>query len=1081
MQNEEVRGALLRFVDLLPILKTDGQVLRLLKEHMNPVRSFLPWRVRFGIEFALTRLIPKKIRAAAVRLGAELFARQFIAATNFQQAAEASRRLHKKGWNVTFDILGEVVTSNKLAQQYCDQLCELMRVLRQSGVTDINIAVKFSAFDSELHPVNWEGCIGKIQASFEKVLEVAEEVGAYVWVDPEKHETLELCLEVFQRTLAKEGRYGRFRRVGIGLQAYLKDAGVRAQRLLEWVGARGTPIGIRLIKGAYWDYEVMHAGEMGWEIPVYTEKWQSDACFERLTDFLLDHADSFDVAFGTHNARSVACAMAKAVEKGLREKIEFQALYGMADSLKEAIGKERYRLRVYTPFTVDNQYLPGMSYLGRRILENTSQESFLRQASGTSLDPGPLLSPPHLNRKVSVVPAVFVDDGLGGYRPCPFANFALKEVRQQIASEVTKQSIPSLRETAPDEIDRIVSTANGSFDLWKGKSVMERSDILLQAASLLEQRRFEFAAIIVNEGNKSWREADGDVVEAIEALRFAAWDIRRLEREGYLNFHESAGPTVVISPWNFPLAIPTIGVSSALAVGNTVILKPAEQTPYVANRLVQLLHEAGVPQAVLSVVVGGGRAGERLAANPAVAVIDFTGSEAVGRELYSWAWQKKVISEMGGKNAIIVSSTADLDEAVAGVVESAFGHSGQKCSACSRVIVDDDLYEEFVGKLFDAAVSLSVAPAKEPGARVVPLIDDEAKERVLEFIQKAPQAGRLLLNGAEGSFSDPRLVGPTLVVDVDPRSELAEKEIFGPVLAVFRGGRNLSRMIEMANASRYALTGGLFTRSPVEREKAIREFKVGNLYINQKITGARIGAQPFGGFKSSGVGSKTGGPDYLLQFMKTKSSTLKSWIGGDRIPGLRHEPEWEPVRRAILELWKRSDLVDEAMELLNHFPDYQLTQVQLPGQTNLLKYEPLGKGILLVDDTASAKEILMTISAALISGNQLRIRDLGKVPKGLDEIVNRFREVGIGEETLAIDPAHSIEDIQGVRFVMTVGKGITPQRLASLVRKDVTIPYLPRLVLEPVSLKDRATLEQLRCPRSICVVTSRHGHLESFW
>jgi RHH-type proline utilization regulon transcriptional repressor/proline dehydrogenase/delta 1-pyrroline-5-carboxylate dehydrogenase len=343
------------------------------------------------------------------------------------------------------------------------------------------------------------------------------------------------------------------------------------------------------------------------------------------------------------------------------------------------------------------------------------------------------------------------------------------------------------------------------------------------------------------------------------------------------------GVAVVIPPWNFPLAIPTGMTVAALVTGNTVVLKPSERAPMMARHLAEVLREAGLPEGVLTVLPGFGDVGQALVDHPHVDLIAFTGSRDVGLEINRRASEpatgrgqdhvKRVIAEMGGKNAIIVDDDADLDEAVVGVLHSAFGYAGQKCSACSRVIVLDRIHDAFLPRLVEAARALSVGPTDDPDTVVGPVIDARARQRIEEYQRIAASEGQVVLAtdvgplAAKGNF-----VGPQIVADVHPDARIAQEEVFGPVLAVLRA-RDLDAALAIANGTAYALTGGLYSRSPTNIERIKREFRVGNLYINRPITGALVDRQPFGGFKLSGIGTKAGGSDYLKEFLLTRTVT----------------------------------------------------------------------------------------------------------------------------------------------------------------------------------------------------------------
>jgi RHH-type proline utilization regulon transcriptional repressor/proline dehydrogenase/delta 1-pyrroline-5-carboxylate dehydrogenase len=435
-----------------------------------------------------------------------------------------------------------------------------------------------------------------------------------------------------------------------------------------------------------------------------------------------------------------------------------------------------------------------------------------------------------------------------------------------------------------------LAAAESAFFAWRDTDPGERAAYLERAAEVMRRRRFELAAWEVYECGKQWRESDADVAEAIDFCNYYAQEMRRLAvprqrdvpGEENVYFYEPRGVTIVLAPWNFPLAILTGMTTAAVVTGNTVVMKPAEQSSVVAAKLMEVLQEVALPPGVVNFLPGvGEEVGPVLVNDPRTAMLAFTGSREVGLLIYRQAAEtprgqhhiKHVLTEMGGKNAIIVDADADLDEAVQGVRSSAFGYQGQKCSACSRVIVLEGVYEQFVPRLVEATRSLKIAPAEDPGCAVGPVIDEDAYKRILAAIERGKHEGRLLFAGDVGALAgEGHFIGPHLFADVDPSASLAQEEIFGPVLAVVKA-RDLDHALDIANGTPYALTGGFYSRSPANIEKVKKLFRVGNLYINRKTTGALVDRQPFGGFKLSGIGYKAGGPDYLLQFMIARTVT----------------------------------------------------------------------------------------------------------------------------------------------------------------------------------------------------------------
>jgi RHH-type proline utilization regulon transcriptional repressor/proline dehydrogenase/delta 1-pyrroline-5-carboxylate dehydrogenase len=489
---------------------------------------------------------------------------------------------------------------------------------------------------------------------------------------------------------------------------------------------------------------------------------------------------------------------------------------------------------------------------------------------------------------------------------------ALREVKGQLGAHYplivggetvrTKEEIVSVNPSHCREVvgycaradkghaEKAIATAQKAFAAWRDTPARGRSDYLCRAAAIMRRRRFELAAWQVYECGKQWREADADVAEAIDFCEYYAREMVRLSESQHRDvpgetneyFYEPRGVAVVIAPWNFPLAILCGMSAAALVTGNTVIMKPAEQSSVIGAKLMEVFQEAGVPAGVVSNLSGiGEEIGPVFVNHPAVALIAFTGSRGVGLWINRQAAEmptgqdhvKRVIAEMGGKNAIIIDDDADLDEAVHGVAHSAFGYQGQKCSACSRVIVLESIYDLFLNRLIEATRSLKIAPAEDPGSSIGAVIDAEARQRILGAIEKGKQEARLAFAGDLGPLVDEGYyVAPHIFADVAPTGSLAQEEIFGPVLAVMKA-HDLNEALAIANGTAYALTGGLYSRSPQHIARVRREFRVGNLYLNRKITGALVDRQPFGGFKLSGIGSKAGGPDYLLQFVLPRTIT----------------------------------------------------------------------------------------------------------------------------------------------------------------------------------------------------------------
>jgi 1-pyrroline-5-carboxylate dehydrogenase len=490
---------------------------------------------------------------------------------------------------------------------------------------------------------------------------------------------------------------------------------------------------------------------------------------------------------------------------------------------------------------------------------------------------------------------------------------ALAKVRGQLGREYdiviagerirTDDKLKSVNPARPDEIvgihqkatpelaNRAVETAYRNFGAWSRTPAADRVRMLLKAASLIRERKYEFDAWMVYEAGKTWPEAEAEVAEAIDFCEYYAremvrlagsHDVVQLPGEHDEMRYLPLGVGVVIPPWNFPLAILAGMTCAALVTGNTVVIKPSSETPTIAAVFAETLLEAGFPAHSFCFLTGsGGAIGDLLVAHPKTRFISFTGSRDVGLHINELAarpqkgqiWIKRVVAEMGGKDAIVVDGDCDLDAAVEGVAVSAFGYQGQKCSACSRAIVDERVYDRFLEKLKTRTEKITVGEPENPANYMGPVISAGAKKSISQYIEAGRREGRLL-TGGESESGDGHFLRPTIIADVDSSARVFQEEIFGPVLAVAKA-RDFDDALRMANDSQYGLTGAIYSNNPEHVARAREEFFVGNMYINRKCTGAMVGAHPFGGFNMSGTDSKAGGPDYLLLFLQAKSIAQK--------------------------------------------------------------------------------------------------------------------------------------------------------------------------------------------------------------
>ncbi len=432
-----------------------------------------------------------------------------------------------------------------------------------------------------------------------------------------------------------------------------------------------------------------------------------------------------------------------------------------------------------------------------------------------------------------------------------------------------------------------IEAAHKAFESWRHAPAEQRAECLFRAAAILRRRKFEIEALISYEVGKTWPEADADLAETIDFAEFYGREMLRLAApqpvtpmKGEKNrlVYIPLGVGVVIPPWNFPAAIMAGMTMAALVAGNTVVVKPSSDSPAVAARIVEILYEAGIPKEALNFVTGpGGTVGDALVEHPKTRFVAFTGSKEVGLSISEKAakprpgqiWIKRTVLEMGGKDSIIVDEEADLDAAVEGVAVSAFGYQGQKCSACSRAIVSQKIYDTFLSKLTERVSKIHVGPAEDPANYMGPVINKSSMKSILDYIEVGKKEGRLVAGGGPAG-GDGYFIQPTVIADVAPKARISQEEIFGPVLAVIPA-KDFDDALEIANNTEFGLTGAVYSRNPKKLEKAADSFHVGNLYFNRKCTGAMVGAHPFGGFNMSGTDSKAGGRDYLLLFLQAKS------------------------------------------------------------------------------------------------------------------------------------------------------------------------------------------------------------------
>jgi RHH-type proline utilization regulon transcriptional repressor/proline dehydrogenase/delta 1-pyrroline-5-carboxylate dehydrogenase len=967
MKDHNFKVQMFRFVDAFPVLRDNDDIYDHLQDYLSQPGVTVPGVIATALAAGK---LAKGMAVKTIRGQIEGMAGKFIAGTDAASALPNLKELWKDGIAFSVDLLGEACVSDAEADAYRDKYLDLINNLpgqvaswpasprlesdHVGVVPRTNVSVKISSLSARCDPIDTEGSIRDLMTRLVPILQAAKSKGVFVNFDVEQFALKDLNLELFFRCCEQVDF-----QAGLAMQAYLKTGPDDARRVCEWAKRTGRVVTVRLVKGAYWDYETINAEQRGWPCPVWPTKRETDACFERMASIFLDSSPrkagdaGVKLALGSHNARSIAAALAAAEAKGLPQNaVELQMLHGMADQLKYAAADMGLRIREYVPV---GQMIPGMAYLVRRLLENTSNESWLKAGFLDNADPARLLASPHdspvarggkgLNAdpsttgdansiKTAEPSAATVEKAperhrlsdahskVGDGRPFfnePFRDFSVKAVREAYAATIARAQVPQVaNDRTPQQADEMVGAAQAAFAAWRDTDHLVRCDVLVRAAALMRECRDELSAVMIKESGKTWREADADTCEAIDFCEYYARQAARLfERQRIGRFigeldeavYQPRGVAVIIAPWNFPLAICCGMTVAALVTGNPVIVKPAEQTPGIAlmmhNILLLALRDATSSDSRLKPHVSslvqfcpapGETTGAALVRDPRVAFIVFTGSRDVGLDIlnaaaprspfsqhsglstqHSLSHVKHVVCEMGGKNAVIIDTSADPDEAVLAVRHSAFGFQGQKCSAASRLIVVDPqgptgpAITHFRERLVEATRALTIGDQTRPGTDVGPVIDAQAAQKINGFIERAKKDGLphfslpLPANLPQGAF-----VAPTIVWSVPETHELAREEVFGPVLAIMHA-KDFDDALRIANSVPYKLTGGVYSRKPSHLEQAKREFRVGNLYLNRGITGALVARHPFGGFGMSGTGSKAGGPDYLLHFVDPRA------------------------------------------------------------------------------------------------------------------------------------------------------------------------------------------------------------------
>ena len=874
------------------------------------ITTFSGWGLRLsetilkqekGVFGGMVKRMGLPVIRQAVAQAIKLLGGQFVCGRTIEEAVSHSQDIREKHDVFSFDMLGEGARTAQTALDYFEQYQHAIETVgRLAGTDDLfkrdGVSVKLSALHPRYEIAQRDKCQPVLIERVRQLALLGKQHNVLVTLDAEEADRLELSLEIFEAVLTLPELAG-YNGLGLAVQAYQKRAAAVIDYLVTLARAHGKIIPIRLVKGAYWDSEVKRAQERALSgYPVFTRKVSTDISYLVAADKMLAAHDAIYSAFATHNAFTLSAILTLAKKHGCQH-FEFQRLYGMGQQLYDAAYKSGDSMplcRIYAPVGKHNDLLP---YLVRRLLENGANSSFVHQLYEKTIPVSDLVAnPAEAIKKYKTIPNIRIPlpiDLYGDRANSVAPDLSDATDREALLTALPKfQTIKAVPETAADHIPALFDKAQQGFKEWKAKTAFERADILDRIADLYETHRDELLAICVYEGKKTIPDTIAEWKEAIDFCRYYA----QIARTHLAETTQLPGPTgesnrlslqgrgvfVCISPWNFPLAIFTGQVVAALVSGNSVIAKPAEQTPAIAARAIALMHQAGVPGDVLHLVNGDGASiGAACVAHPLCAGVVFTGSTETAWHIQKALADKRgpivpFIAETGGQNAMIVDSTALPEQVVDDVIRSAFHSAGQRCSALRVLYLQQDIAPTIIDMLKGAMQELVIGNPAKLSTDIGPVIDADAYDALMKHVHDlAPKK----LAEAPITEPQPHCVSPT-VFKINGIAEL-DKENFGPLLHIVTyEAHELDLVVKAINRIGYGLTLGIHSRVESQVERIIQLANVGNIYVNRSMIGAVVGVQPFGGMGLSGTGPKAGGPHYLYRFVTEKTVSVNTTASG---------------------------------------------------------------------------------------------------------------------------------------------------------------------------------------------------------
>lgn len=1159
------RVHILKFLAILPSLDHDKgrEVKRVLSESLrrllndnhhfkanNEKNKTLPKQYELALlltSFAVF-MVPWFILAPIVRLMVKMMAKRFIAGENIEKSLVTLSTLALTKRDATLDQLGELVVSEKEAHHYEEQVIKIIKGLsqqykkheaNQAGINRAHVSIKVSALSSVFKPEAFDFTYDRVAPKLKRILLAAQEEAVFVNIDAEHYHYRDLVFKIYSKVLLETTELKNYSQTGIVIQCYLRDAYNHLQEVIELARKRNLTMPVRLVKGAYWDAETIEARAHSFVAPQFLNKEETDIHFKQIIYTVLKNYPHVQLAVASHNIED------HAFSEALREKhfsqtpiIEHQCLHMTYEALSTGLAKMGWPTRNYMPI---GNLLVGMAYLVRRIMENSSQVGILSQMRSSKkienlVSPFEKLYQKKREQKTSADWILNLSAEFININPVRLYVDEERELFFQAYQYFLKNSLgqhfqngfnlsgekkniycPSNPELFVGSIQWAeVNDVKKAIELFKHSSHQEswknndklRINSLLKTADLLLYERYQLAFLIVYEAGKTFTEALADVDEAIDFLNFYAREEAKLQSKKNKLTLEPLGMVAVIAPWNFPLAIPCGMAAGALVAGNQVILKSAEQTPLICARLVQLFHAAGIPEDILLHMPGVGETvGKTLVDDERIRAVIFTGSKAVGEQIYKTLTKtgRKAITEMGGKNAVIVTANAELDETVSGILYGAFAHAGQKCSAASRIIAHESIIDKLGERLKEALLDIKVGESFDPSVFINPLINIDEKARIQENVRAAKleaqkSGGKVLVDRTQEKFTG-SITGPALIrLDINAatkKDSFARKELFGPVLHLIPY-ENLNQAIKLFNITEYGLTGGIYGQSQDDIDYLLKHLEAGNLYVNRPNTGARVGIEPFGGFKMSGTGPKAGSPEYVKIFHQERKTIDLMAAGSTPVTmDARVDITSDSTLDLVDSPFHLKQKIEVALKLLNYQnpdfihwlnADYEKMAVLgrpntlIPGQVSVNHYECHRKYFVVLSDYIGPNpQVLLSMVMGLLA--QTKITVLVTTQDGYNEwvkVINFFHLAGFtkGQIDLSMVSSKGAEKIlytpEVELFYLDI-KNPYPNRELLMNRKfDLNMPVVFDNVQAKLTDMD-LYFEQFILVRSFAINTMRHG------